>query len=88
MPLLPAGNEPSMAQREASLTLFRVSHLLGVMLPGQDHGGAPSASKGTWTVGRRPGKEAGFEVSQENCAYGELEGHLRVDCARWVLSDT
>lgn len=81
-----------MSQREASLTFQRcllgASHLLGVMLQGQDHGGGPSASKGTWTVGRWPGNEAGFAVSQGNCVYGELEGHLRVVCARWVLSDT
>lgn len=68
--------------------LLGFSHLLGVLLQGQGHGHAPSASKDTRTMARWPGNEAGFEASHGDCAYRELEGHLRVLYARWVLSDT
>lgn len=58
--------------------LLGASLLLGVLLQGQGHGRAASASKGMWTAGRWPGNEADFEVS-----HGELEGHLQVVYERY-----
>lgn len=62
--------------------LLGSSNLLGVLLQGQGHGGAPSVSRDTWTVARWPGNEAAFDVSHGNCAYRELEEHISVLYAR------
>lgn len=59
--------------------LLGSGHLLGVLLQGQGHGGAPSASKDMWTMTRWPRNEAGFDVSRGNCAYRELEGCFMQD---------